>query len=547
MAAGVSDLASGANSSAVGYSNYAVADDAVAVGNGNLAMGEASTAVGKTNIAMEKNAVAMGEGNTAEVENSAAVGIGNTASGYFSSAVGQENHADGIGSSAVGYNNTASGLSSSALGHYNTASGVNSSAVGNSNTAAAADSGAFGYNNTVTEDATNSYAIGSNSTVSAAKSVAIGDNATASTANSVALGSGAETVAAHTGTTAQQVTLAGTTYTYAGQASDDNGTVSVGKAGTERQIQNVAAGDITAASTDAVNGSQLYATNQAVDANTNNITTITNTIGTTTDGTYVSGSNTVGGNINALDNAITDMDNHINGIDRRVNKLGNRVDRVGAGAAALAALHPLDFDPDAKWDFAAGYGNYRGANAVAVGAYYRANEDTMFNVGGSFGGGENMVNAGVSLKIGGGNHVSTSKVAMAKQIVEQGKRIQTLTDQVAQLTAHLNAFMGTGVSGATTDFPDVPQNHWAYEYVTKLAGSGVLEGYEDGSFKGDRTMTRYEMAAIIYRAMQQGVAIDQKALTEFRPELDRIRVDTISKDKNGNPAIQRVRVIKNRG
>ena len=141
------------------------------------------------------------------------------------------------------------------------------------------------------------------------------------------------------------------------------------------------------------------------------------------DGNYIKAENTASQNLTALDkqvnvNAtnITNLENNIYDMGGRIGELGNRVDRVGAGAAALAALHPLDFDPDDKWDFAAGYGNYSGANAVAIGAYYRPNEDTMFSVGGSFGGGENMVNAGVSVKLGQGNNVTTSRVAMANEI-----------------------------------------------------------------------------------------------------------------------------------
>ena len=141
------------------------------------------------------------------------------------------------------------------------------------------------------------------------------------------------------------------------------------------------------------------------------------------DGHYIKAGNTAGQNLIALDKQvdanttnITKLENNIYNMGNRVGELDSKIDRVGAGAAALAALHPLDFDPDDKWDFAAGYGNYSGANAVAIGAYYRPNEDTMFSVGGSFGGGENMVNAGVSVKLGQGNNVTTSRVAMAREI-----------------------------------------------------------------------------------------------------------------------------------
>ena len=255
----------------------------------------------------------------------------------------------------------------------------------------------------------------------------------------------------------------------------------------DKKITNVAPGDISPTSKDAVNGSQLFQTNQSI------------------------------------------------------SRLGDRVNKVGAGAAALAALHPLDFDPDDKWDVAAGYGNYKDAHAVAVGAFYRPNEDTMFSVGGSFGGGENMVNAGVSLKLGQGNHVSTSKVAMAKEIKD-------LRNEVEQLRSAL----GQVVQGQALDpmkiklFPDIPENHWAYEYIATLAGNDIIEGYPDGNFGGDRMMTRYEFGAIVYRAMQRGFEVPARMLKEFEPELERFRVDTIAQNKAGQPTIERVRVIHNR-
>ena len=261
------------------------------------------------------------------------------------------------------------------------------------------------------------------------------------------------------------------------------------------KIEGVADGKVSKDSTDAVNGNQLWQRDQAI--------------------------NSLGG---------------------AVNKLDSRVNRVGAGAAALAALHPLDFDPDDKWDFAAGYGNYKDASAVAVGAYYRPNEDTMFSIGGSFGGGENMVNAGVSFKLGQGNHVSTSRVAMAKEIKDLRKEIEGLRSALADVAA------GNRLDPTKTKlFPDIPQNHWAYNEIAQLYGNGIVQGYPDGTFGGDRMMTRYEFALMVYRQMQRGAALSDRIVNEFEPELERIRVDTITKDKDGNPVIQRVRVIKDRG
>lgn len=229
-----------------------------------------------------------------------------------------------------------------------------------------------------------------------------------------------------------------------------------------------------------------------------------------------------------------------------INKLDNRVNRVGAGSAALAALHPLDFDPDDKWDFAAGFGNYKNANAAAIGAYYRPNEDTMFSVGGSFGGGENMVNAGISFKLGQGNHVSTSRVAMGKEILDLRKVVAKQDGEIQELKQLVNRLAGQQVTSTPVDttklFPDIPRNHWAYVAVHALAEQGILTGYPNGNFEGDRMMTRYEFAEIVYKAMQKGLDVDEKLVDEFETELSRIRVDIIAKDAQGNPTIERVRV-----
>lgn len=258
------------------------------------------------------------------------------------------------------------------------------------------------------------------------------------------------------------------------------------------------------------------------------------------DGKYIKVENTAGQNLTALDKQVDVNTTNITKLGDSINVMGDRVNRVGAGAAALAALHPLDFDPDDKWDFAAGYGNYKGANAAAIGAYYRPNEDTMFSVGGSFGGGENMVNAGVSVKLGQGNHVSTSKVAMAKDMLAMQKRMAEMEAQMAKMQGFIGAL--TGMDTQTAMFPDVPENHWAYEYVKGLCEKGIIKGYPDGNFNGNRSMTRYEFAAMLYRALAKGVSLDARAVKEFAPELGRIRVDVISQNKEGQPVIERVRV-----
>lgn len=236
---------------------------------------------------------------------------------------------------------------------------------------------------------------------------------------------------------------------------------------------------------------------------------------------------------------VSQLKKSVGALGGAINQVDRRVDRVGAGAAALAALHPQDFDPDDKWDFAVGYGNYRGANAAAVGAFYKPNEDTTFSVGGTVGGGENMVNAGISFKFGQGNHVSNSRVAMAKEIKDLRKEVEDLRSALVDVAA------GKQLDPAKTKlFPDMPQNHWAYKEISELAGNGLLDGYPDGEFKGDRMMTRYEFATIVYRQMMAGRELSDRLVQEFEPELERIRIDVVARHKDGTPSIERVRVNK---
>lgn len=230
---------------------------------------------------------------------------------------------------------------------------------------------------------------------------------------------------------------------------------------------------------------------------------------------------------------------HFNELDHRVDSLGSRVDKVGAGAAALAALHPMDFDPDDKLTFAAGYGNYKGKNAAAVGAFYRPDEKVMLSVGGTFGNGENMVNAGISFSLDRTARVSNSRTAMAKEIVDLRANVANLTALVGQLTAGMG---GTIEMDRMKLFPDVPENHWAYEYIGRLAVAGIVEGYPDGMFNGNRMMSRYEFAAMLYRALEKGVKLDHKLVREFEPEMGRIHVARISGADGDRGKIERVRV-----
>ena len=274
----------------------------------------------------------------------------------------------------------------------------------------------------------------------------------------------------------------------------------------EQKITKVAEGELSATSMDAVNGSQLYATNNHIDRVENQVVNNTN----------------------------------------RINKLGSRVNKVGAGAAALAALHPMDFDPDDKLTFSAGYGNYAGENAAAIGAYYRPDEKVMFSVAGTVGNGENMVNAGVSFALDRTNHVSNSRTALAREVIDLRGQLAVMGAKMAKMAKMEKAF-GMLDETKTKLFPDVPANHWAYEYIAKLAGNGYIEGYPDGNFGGDRLMTRYEFAAMLYRAIENGAALEEKIIKEFEPELGRIRVDRISGEDGDRDKIERVRVNDTKG
>lgn len=341
----------------------------------------------------------------------------------------------------------------------------------------------FGHQNTISAD--NAVAIGNGAGVSVEGGVALGVGSVASTAAG-ALGYGA--AEGETG--------------IAWKAT--NGAVSVGSSvegkKITRQITNVAAGT---EDTDAVNVAQLKNTNQRIDGVENQVINNTN----------------------------------------RINKLGSRVNKVGAGAAALAALHPMDFDPDDKLTFSAGYGNYGGENAAAIGAYYRPDEKVMFSVAGTVGNGENMVNAGVSFALDRTNHVSNSRTALAREVIDLRGQLAVMGAKMAKMEKAFGMLDET----KTKLFPDIPANHWAYEYIAKLAGNGYIEGYPDGNFGGDRLMTRYEFAAMLYRAIENGAALEEKIIKEFEPELGRIRVDRISGEDGDRDKIERVRVNDTKG
>ena len=246
-------------------------------------------------------------------------------------------------------------------------------------------------------------------------------------------------------------------------------------------------------------------------------------------------------NVNQLNKLEQNVTNQVNNLNGKVNRLDDKVNKVGAGAAALAALHPLDFDPDDKLSFSAGVGHYEDATAAAIGAFYQPNDDTLFSLGGTVGNGEEMVNMGVSFRFGQSSNQSRSKKAMAKEIIELRTEVAELKAMVYSLTNQRFDIYKSAI------FPDTPENHWAYDYVAAVAGNGILEGYPSGNFDGSRPMTRYEMAAVVYRLMTQGIQVDQRMIDEFAPELARVKVDTLTHYSDGTPHIQRVRVIEGRG
>ena len=314
-------------------------------------------------------------------------------------------------------------------------------------------------------------------------------------------------------------------------------------------INNVKAG---VADTDAVNVSQLKRVQDQIAASTS-VTTVTAgdhikvtpTVNGNTHDYKVSLADDIAGQITNNTTNINKNTNDIKNIKGDLSKIDKRVDKSVAGAAALAALHPLDFDPDAKWDFAAGYGHYRSGDAAAIGAFYRPNEDVQLSVGSTVGGDETVFNAGLSVKVGAHSGVSRSRVAIGKEVLALKKTVAEQNAQIQKLTTLLNGVAGTKMKADhTTLFPDIPTNHWAYEAVSDLSRRGLVEGYPDGTFGGDRMLTRYEFAQIVYRAIQDGVTVNDRLVTEFSPEMALFRVDTVAKNAKGEPTIERVRVNK---
>lgn len=436
-------------------------------------------------------------------------------------AFGGGNKADyTLRTSMIGVNNTVTGVRGDqskdnlALGVGNTGTKVqHMTVIGSKNTVSDAKNTVIvGDNRTVT-GANNTVIIGSSdngTTTAVHDAVALGHNTDVSIEGGVALGSGSKATVAAGAVGYDILTNAPSTDTSATWKSTASA-VSVGDVanGVTRQITSVAAGTND---TDAVNVAQLKRLHDMISVNAYNTVNV--------------------------QGDVTNLKKDVSRLDKRVNK-------AVAGSAALAALHPLDFDPDAKWDFAAGYGHYHNGNAAALGAFYRPNEDVQLSVGSTLGNGETVVNAGLSVKVGAHSNVSRSRVAIGKEVLELKKTVALQNAQIQKLTALLNDVAGTHMKAdRTTLFPDVASNHWAYEAVSDLSRRGLVEGYPDGTFGGDRLLTRYEFAEIVYRALQNGVQVNEQLVTEFSPEMALFRVDTVAKNSQGQPTIERVRVNK---
>lgn len=437
--------------------------------------------------------MAFGGGNKADYTlRTAMVGINNTVTGA--------NRAESADNLVMGVGNTATNVQHmTAIGSKNTVSDAKNTVI-------------VGDNRTVT-GANHTVIIGSSdngTTTTVHDAVALGHNTDVSIEGGVALGSGSKATVAAGAVGYDVLTNAPSTDTSATWKSTASA-VSVGDVanGATRQITSVAAGTND---TDAVNVAQLKRLHDMISVNANNTVNV--------------------------QGDVTNLKKDVSRLDKRVNK-------AVAGSAALAALHPLDFDPDAKWDFAAGYGHYHNGNAAALGAFYRPNEDVQLSVGSTVGNGETVVNAGLSVKVGAHSNVSRSRVAIGKEVLELKKTVALQNAQIQKLTTLLNDVAGTHMKAdRTTLFPDVASNHWAYEAVSDLSRRGLVEGYPDGTFGGDRLLTRYEFAEIVYRALQNGVQVNEQLVTEFSPEMALFRVDTVAKNRQGQPTIERVRVNK---
>lgn len=539
--------------------------------NGSIVMGAGNEI---TNSITTISAPSDGGNSAKALADSLRGAIKNSKSGGATMALGGGNKADyTLRTSIIGVNNTITGASGDestnnlSIGVGNTGDKVkNTTVIGTENNITnSTGTLVLGDKRTVT-NASHAVVMGSSdngTTMNVDDAVAVGHNTDVSVAGGAAIASEAKAGVDKGEVGYDPSTKAASTETNAIWKST-RAAVSVGDVdnGVTRQITSVAAGS---KDTDAVNVAQLkQLQNQVnsvgsttvsegnhikVDATTNGnvkdykvslADDITNQINNNT--TNITN---IQGDVNNIKQDVTNIQNNITNIGQNISRFDRKINRGVAGAAALAALHPLDFDPDAKWDFAAGYGHFHDGNAAALGAFYRPNEDVQLSIGSTLGNGETVVNAGLSVKVGAHSNVSRSRVAVGKEVLELKKTVAVQNAQIQKLTAIINSLAGMNMKAdRTTLFPDVPSNHWAYDAVYALSERGLVEGYPDGTFGGDRMMTRYEFAQIVYRAIQNGVSVDERLVTEFGPEMALFRVDTVAKNANGQPTIERVRVNK---
>ena len=583
--------------------NQATGDYSTSVGYGNATLGLNSTAVGMQNAVSGKDSLAYGSQNKVGTDRDPGKTTlqkdASTAGNVTGYAVGSYNEITGNKSLAVGTENKVSGKQSIAIGTGHEITGNNSGAIGDPDIVNANDSYVVGNNSKIDKGADGSFVIGNDATATVEKSVALGSESHAyRDAKNGGAGAGFDVTTGknYKGKGSDTPTWLSTLGAVSVGGKEDDTDAEIGTAATAtRQITGLAAGT---ADTDAVNVAQLklavagttYTAGDNIEITEDNVINATDTTysfktkrdkkGTVAATFTVTNENTgkkVGefqDTHNGLKNdtnkvkydkngegsvTIEDQDGNtttitgirsggegnadaINRLGDQITRMDSKIDKVGAGAAALAGLHPLDFDPDEKWHVAAGVGNYGSETAVAIGAFYQPTDDILYNIATTVGDGRNMVSGGVSIRFGQKSHQSRSKKAMAKEIIE-------LREEVAELKALVYDLTGKGGldPSKTAIFPDTPENHWAYDYVAVLAGNGVLEGYQDGYFRGNRQLTRYEMAAIIYRLMSKGIEVDSRMLQEFAPELARVKVDTLTHYNDGTPHIQRVRIIPQRG
>ena len=539
--------------------------------NGSIVMGVGNEI---TNSITTISAPSDGGNSAKALADSLRGAIKNSKSGGATMALGGGNKADyTLRTSIIGVNNTITGTSGDestnnlSIGVGNTGDKIkNTTVIGTENNITnSTGTLVLGDKRTVT-NASHAVVMGSSdngTTMNVDDAVAVGHNTDVSVAGGAAIASEAKAGVDKGEVGYDPSKKAASTETNATWKST-RAAVSVGDVdnGVTRQITSVAAGS---KDTDAVNVAQLkQLQNQVnsvgsttvsagnhikVDATTNGnvkdykvslADDITNQINNNT--TNITN---IQGDVNNIKQDVTNIQNNITNIGQNISRFDRKINRGVAGAAALAALHPLDFDPDAKWDFAAGYGHFHDGNAAALGAFYRPNEDVQLSIGSTLGNGETIVNAGLSVKVGAHSNVSRSRVAVGKEVLELKKTVAVQNAQIQKLTAIINSLAGMNMKAdRTTLFPDVPSNHWAYDAVYALSERGLVEGYPDGTFGGDRMMTRYEFAQIVYRAIQNGVSVDERLVTEFGPEMALFRVDTVAKDANGQPIIERVRVNK---